>query len=88
MIATLIAVCVILACGLFCLTQFLHLMARRDDEFPGRYDKPIWAAAMVFGNVFGAFAYWLSRPHVAPESGDGLKGEFSAAKLKLSGGEK
>jgi hypothetical protein len=88
MIETVFAICVVLTCGLFCLTQFLHLMARGDDEFPGRYDKPIWAAAILFGTVFGAFAYWLSRPHAAPESSRALRSDLAAAKLKFAGGEK
>jgi hypothetical protein len=78
MIEMVIALCVVLACGLFCLGQFLHLMARRDDDFPGRFDKPIWAAAILCGTVFGAFAYWLSRPHLAPQSSEALRDDFAA----------
>jgi hypothetical protein len=74
---TAIAVCVLLAAGAFCLRQFCHLMHRRDDEFPGRFDKPIWAAAILFGTIFGAFAYWLSQSRSAPESNDSLKREYA-----------
>lgn len=28
--------------------EFIGLMNRPDDSFPGRFDKPIWAALMVF----------------------------------------
>jgi hypothetical protein len=73
---------------LFCLMQFMHLMRRRDDEFPGKFDKPIWAAAIFFGNVFGAFVYWLLRPIQAPES-KALEREFASAikrRAALSGG--
>lgn len=34
-----------------------HLMARRDDEFPGHYDKPLWAILLTFTGAFGALVY-------------------------------
>jgi len=78
MTPTVVAISVLAASLIFCLTQFLHLMRRRDDEFPGKFDKPIWAAAILFGNVVGAFAYWLAKPRQAPESSDALKREFAS----------
>jgi Phospholipase_D-nuclease N-terminal len=76
---SLIAIGVICAALAFCLWQFCDLMRRRDDEFPGRFDKPIWAAAILFANVLGAFAYWLSKQSAAPVSSESLRREYAAA---------
>ena len=64
-----------LATFAFTLGEFCDLMRRHDDEFPGRYDKPIWAAAIIFGNVIGAFAFWLCKP-VAPSSNESLRQQY------------
>jgi hypothetical protein len=64
----------------FCLRQFLDLMSRRDDQFPGRYDKLIWAAAIILTNVLGAFAYWMFKSKPAPESNESLRRHYAAIK--------
>jgi hypothetical protein len=46
-------------CGLVWIVEFAHLMALRDEDFPGRHDKALWVAAFVFGNVLGAVAFYL-----------------------------
>jgi hypothetical protein len=38
--------------------EFIFLMSRRDEEFPGRNDKLIWAAVLV---VFAPVSVWLFR---------------------------
>jgi hypothetical protein len=81
-----IVVGLLVASVIFCLSQFIHLMRRGDDEFPGRFDKPIWAAAIIFGTVLGAFAYWLSKPREAPESSASLESEFASAIKKRPAG--
>jgi uncharacterized membrane protein len=67
---------VLLAGIVFWLTQLIDVMQRRDDEFPGRYDKIIWALVIVLGNIFGAFAYWIAKPIRIPRSSDSLRNEF------------
>jgi len=62
----------------FCFIQFIDLMGRSDDEFPGRFDKPIWAAAILLANVFGAFAFFICKPRTAPQSGSTLRAELAA----------
>ncbi len=39
--------------------EFAQLMAMRDEDFPGRYDKALWAAAFIFGNILGVVAFFL-----------------------------
>jgi hypothetical protein len=68
----------------FCIHEFCNLMRRGDGEFPGRHDKVIWAVAILLTNVFGAFAYWLMRPHSVPRSGDALQREYAANLEKLA----
>jgi hypothetical protein len=68
----------------FCICEFCDLMGRHDDQFPGRYDKPIRAVAILFTNVFGAFAYWLMKPHSVPRSSDSLRQEYTAALEKFA----
>jgi hypothetical protein len=62
----------------FWISQFMDLMSRPDDDFPGKYDKPIWAAAMIFGSVLGALVYWLV-PQPPPLSNDSLRRAAAAA---------
>jgi hypothetical protein len=38
--------------------EFVFLMSRRDEEFPGRNDKVIWAIALL---VFAPVSVWLFR---------------------------
>ena len=42
---------------IFWLVQLLSLMMMPDDAFPGRYDKPIWAAILLVLSVLGAFLF-------------------------------
>ena len=58
------------------ISQFVDLMQRRDNEFPGRYDKPIWAAVMIFGSLLGSIVYWFCKPRPAPQSNESLKREY------------
>ena len=43
----------------FWVSQFLSLMDMKDEEFPGRYDKPLRYIAMVFGCLPGALVFWF-----------------------------
>ena len=57
--------------------EFLYLMALRDEDLPGRFDKPIWAAVLIFLAPLGLFlfrshrlAHWPEpepKPRVAPD---------------------
>ncbi len=38
--------------------DFLFLMSLRDDDFPGRFDKPVWAFVLI---ALGPVGYWLFR---------------------------
>ena len=51
-----------LAYGVLWTFAFIRLMLRSDDAFRGRYDKPVWAAALIFVPVFGLLAYMLASP--------------------------
>lgn len=46
-------------CGLVWVVEFAELMGMRDEDFPGRYDKPLWVTAFLFGNIFGVVAFFL-----------------------------
>jgi hypothetical protein len=52
-------VVLVIICGLVWVVEFAQLMAMRDEDFPGRYDKALWVAGFVFGNIFGVFAFFL-----------------------------
>ena len=43
----------------FWASQFLSLMRMEDDEFPGRYDKPLWFVAVFLVSLLGALLFWL-----------------------------
>jgi len=40
--------------------EFVFLMSLRDDDFPGRFDKPIWAAVLV---ALAPIGFWLFRSY-------------------------
>jgi hypothetical protein len=51
---------VAVALSVFWLYEVFTLMQMPDDAFPGRYDKPIWAAILLVLSVIGAalFVIW------------------------------
>lgn len=59
---SMLVLAVIVLLEIFWIVQLADLMAKSDDEFPGRFDKPTWAAILLLTNVIGAFAYWLAKP--------------------------
>jgi hypothetical protein len=61
----------------FWLAQLLDLMRRRDDEFPARFDKPLWVAIILFLPILGAVAYSIWKPKIYP-SGSKLQSEWEA----------
>ena len=58
--------------------EFLFLMALRDEDLPGRFDKPIWAAVLIVLAPLGLFlfrshrlAHWPEpepKPGMAPDA--------------------
>ena len=36
-------------------------MERSDEEFPGKYDKPIWAGFFIFTFFFGALLFCICK---------------------------
>jgi hypothetical protein len=62
--------------------EFRFLMALRDDDLPGRFDKPIWAALLIALPPLGLFlfrshrlAHWPEpqpkpRPGMSPAAGE------------------
>lgn len=42
--------------------EFQFLMSLSDDDFPGRFDKPVWALTLV---VLGPVGLWAFRRHRA-----------------------
>jgi len=57
MVPTLIVVGIALV--VFWIYEFVLLMLMSDDRFPGRFDKPIWAAILLIGFVPGAVVFFL-----------------------------
>jgi hypothetical protein len=47
---------------IFWIIQLIDLMSRRDNEFPGRLDKPTWVVILIFTNFLGAIAFLISKP--------------------------
>ena len=41
------------------------LMRMSDEDFPGRFDKPLWVAIMIFTFVLGALAFGVWKVSVA-----------------------
>ena len=64
----------------FWIIQFAQLMAMRDDEFPGRYDKILWFIAFLTLNVVAA-SIFLSWKQIQIASRSKLRAE-SLAKLR------
>ena len=58
--------------------EFLFLMALRDEDLPGRFDKPMWVAVLIFLAPLGLFlfrshrlAHWPEpepKPGIAPDA--------------------
>lgn len=44
---------------LFWLYQLADVVTMRDEEFDGRNDKLIWFLIVVWGFVFGSFAFFV-----------------------------
>ncbi len=40
--------------------EFVYLMGLRDDDFPGRYDKPIWVIALL---AYAPIGLWFFRTY-------------------------
>jgi len=59
--------------------EFLFLMSLRDDAFPGRFDKPIWAATLV---LLAPIGFWLFRSyrlaHWAEAKPETIRGDMAA----------
>ncbi len=57
-----------LASLVFWFRELLFLMALRDDELPGRFDKPIWAFLLIALPPVGLIAFRCHRAaHLRPE---------------------
>ena len=57
-----IVIVLLVVAVVFWLSQFVSLMNMRDEDFPGRYDKPIWAMTLILANILGAIAFWIWKP--------------------------
>ena len=57
-----VIVSIALAVSIFWIIQLVDLMSRRDDEFPGRFDKPTWAFILVVASAVGAVAFAVWKP--------------------------
>jgi hypothetical protein len=47
--------------------EFVYLMSLHDDDFPGRFDKLIWAVALLFFAPVGIWAFRSYRVDRWPE---------------------
>jgi hypothetical protein len=45
------------AIAVFWVFQFVQLMLLSDEDFPGRYDKPLWVAAFILVSFVAPFAF-------------------------------
>jgi len=61
-IAKLVIPFLLLLLAVFWARQVLSLMSMKDEDFPGRYDKPIWAALMILTLFVGAVLFWWWKP--------------------------
>ena len=66
----------------FWAAQFLDLMNRDDGKFPGRYDKPTWAAIMLVYGPVGALLYFIAKPRRSAGK-SGLTGEFGTNPARM-----
>jgi hypothetical protein len=64
--------------------EFRFLMALGDDDFPGRFDKPIWAALMVLAPPVGLWVFrsyhlscWPEPAATKPAAGPSHEPELS-----------
>jgi hypothetical protein len=48
----------------FWLAEIVSLMSMSDGDFPGRFDKPMWAAIIFFAFFLGALAFWIWKLNV------------------------
>lgn len=62
-----ITVILMIAAAIFWVLQIAHLMCMSDDDFCGRFDKPLWVAILLFSFVLGAVAFWVWKLSVAAE---------------------
>lgn len=69
MIEFLLVVMAVLAL-IFWFVPLLDLMKMTDESFPGRFDKPIWAAILILLPVLGSllFVIWKWSRHADQES--------------------
>lgn len=61
----------LLAALLFALAwshEFVELMRRPDDAFPGRNDRLVWAAALIVAAPLGLMAFWYYRRTYLPQA--------------------
>ena len=63
--AAMVAVAVLLAAAW--VREFLFLMNLRDDDLPGRFDKPIWAGVLIVLAPVGLFLFRSYRLSHWPE---------------------
>ena len=61
-----VTICIIAALA-FWFVQLIDLMSRKDNEFPGRFDKPTWVLILVLTNFIGALAFFISKPEKLEE---------------------
>lgn len=52
---------VVLGLALIWVREFSILMRAAEEEFPGRFDKPIWALAILLVPPVGVVAFWVFR---------------------------
>lgn len=51
----------IIAIIYFWASQFLDLMEKEDDDFPGKHDKILWFTTLILGSAFGALLFYISK---------------------------
>lgn len=54
-----VSLMLLIALGMFWVTEFVQLMLLGDSAFPGRFDKVLWGAAFMIVIPFAPFAFYL-----------------------------
>lgn len=67
-----------IAFTVFWACQLYDLMRRKDDEFPGRYDKALWVVILLFVPVIGVILYFIWQPHPKDVAPPRLQREWEA----------
>jgi len=79
-----IIIVLMIAAVAFWLVEIVSLMSMSDGDFPGRFDKPMWAAIIFFAFFLGALAFWIWKLNVKVEQRINERVEAMTSRLEES----